>query len=181
MQSGGSRTRAIALWALGLATIAGFLIFHVIDRTMYEAGGPGIVRFEFVVDRINAARILSAWGQKGQDAARLSLWVDFAFIAVYTTFLVLAIRTAAGALARRGLDHLAWMGGWIWIFAVAGAAFDVLEDIGLLAILNGNTSRIVPNIGAYCTVLKFAFLMGAALYLIVASITLLRARRTASA
>jgi hypothetical protein len=160
-----------------MATVAGFVVFGIWDQTMHEAGGPGIARFEFVVDRATAAHILTAWGDKGQDAARASLWFDFAFLLIYGSFLVLAIRSAGAALARRGFDHLAWMSGWIWIFAVAGASFDVLEDIMLLLILDGNTSRIVPNLSAYFTVLKFALLMGASLYLIVASVALVKDRR----
>jgi hypothetical protein len=177
MGSETSRARVVALWVLGLATIAGFVAFHIWDQKMADAGGPGIARFEFVIDRNTAAWILTAWGKEGQDAARTSLWFDFFFIVIYTSFLVLAIRTAAAALARRGMEQLAWMGGWIWIFAIAGGLFDVLEDIGLLLVLRGTESALLLTLGAYCTVLKFALLMGAVLYLIVASIALVRARR----
>jgi hypothetical protein len=179
MQSPPTKARQIALWVLGIATVVGFAIFGVFDSTMHAAGGPGIARFEIVADRATAARILLAWGDKGQGAAKQSLWFDFAFLVIYGAFLGLAIKTVAAGLLRRGYERLAWLGSWLWTFAIIGALFDVFEDIALLRILHGDTGRVTPWIATYMAVLKFAFLIPAILYLIAAMYVLLRDRFSA--
>ncbi|MGH2907356.1 MAG: hypothetical protein ACRDKI_11400 [Solirubrobacterales bacterium] len=175
-----SKARAIALALLGIATVVGFAYFLQCDARMNAAGGPGIARFELVADRITAARIMAAWGPAGQQAAKDSLHFDFLYLVIYGAFFALAVRSAANALGRRGYDHLAWMGSWLWIFPIAGAVFDIFEDLALLAIVNGNTGRTVPALATFFAVTKFAFLMGTGLYLIVALIALAQRRPTVS-
>ncbi len=43
---------------------------------------------------MRAQRILAEWGEEGRDAARLSLWLDFPYLAVYSVFWLLAVRAA---------------------------------------------------------------------------------------
>ena len=57
---------------------------------MRDSGGPGIVGFELAGSEERAAEILGEWGEEGEDAARASLWIDYAYILSYGAFLTLA-------------------------------------------------------------------------------------------
>jgi hypothetical protein len=177
MQSRRRSGRTVLLWILGLAVIGGFVVLGLIDARMHRAGGPGIIRFEFVADRMTAARILAAWGADGRDAAKLSVWLDYGFLVLYATFLVVALRAAAAGLAARGHEKLAWIASWIWVLAITGAAFDAVEDFALLLILDGDASRLTPLVATVCAVLKFVALIDVAAFLLIASFVLFRDRR----
>ena len=52
---------------------------------------------------------MAEWGDKGQDAARESLWIDFGFLTAYGTFLTLALAAVRDRARERGLAA-----AWPW-------------------------------------------------------------------
>ena len=92
-------TRRRALIASAIATAVIFVVLAVLDLRMMDAGGPGIIGFELAGTQDRAAQILAEWGSSGIDAAKASLWIDYAYIAAYGTFLVLAAWATCNGVA----------------------------------------------------------------------------------
>ena len=149
----------------------------VLDGRMMDAGGPGIVGFEFAGSEHRAAEILAEWGDQGIDAAKASLWIDYAFIAAYCTFLVLAVAATRDAARERGSDRMTVWGGAVIGFAIGVAAFDAIEDVGLLLAVNGDGGGFAPRLGQICASLKFALLALTIGYLLAGLLTRRRTRR----
>ena len=134
-------TRRSALWVLFAVSGGLFLVLGAVDARLWDEGGPGIVGFEIAFERDEADRILAEWGPDGRDAARLSLWIDFVFLAAYGAFWALAAHPAR-----------------VWPLAIAAAGFDALENVALLVELGGARGAAWPVLaGAFATV-KFVAL-----------------------
>ena len=149
-------TRRAALWWLFAAGGVLFVVLAAIDSWMWDEGGPGIVGFELAGSEQNADEILAEWGEDGKAAARLSLWLDFPFLVVYSAF---------WALAARALGS-----GRAWIAAPVAGAFDVLENICLLIVLGETGGDLLPRLAAAFAVIKFVALTVAEGYVAIALI-----------
>jgi pimeloyl-ACP methyl ester carboxylesterase len=94
-------------------------------------------------------------GEDGRDAARLSLWLDFPYLAVYALFWALAVRATRDFARRAGWRTLAAAGGRLWPVALAAGAFDFAENVFLLIVLGGADGRAWPLLAALFAILKF--------------------------
>jgi hypothetical protein len=132
---------------------------------MKDTGGPGIVPFELTGGQGKADEIIGEWGEKGKDAARESLWIDFGFMLAYGAFLTLALAATRDLARRRGWARLAALGAVAVYFGALGAGFDALENICLLLTLGGAGAAFPPlaTIFASC---KFALLAAAIAYIV---------------
>jgi hypothetical protein len=167
-----------ALIASAVASIAIGAVLVVLDARMMDAGGPGIVGFELAGSEDRAAEILADWGDQGTDAAKASLWIDYAYIVAYGTFLVLAAWATRDLAQDRGWPRMAALGTAVIPFAAAGAAFDAIEDVGLLLAVNQHGGELAPRLAQICASLKFALLALTIAYLISGLLLRLRTRRT---
>jgi hypothetical protein len=174
-------SRRTALWVLGALMVALLIVLVLLDGRMRDAGGPGIIGFEFAGSEHRVAEILADWGDDGQDAARLSLWIDYPYLLVYGAFLTLAVAATRDLAARLDLRRLAAIGGIVVFFPAAGAGFDALEDVGLLIALDGNGGNAAPLLATICAVAKFVLIDVAILYVIVGLVQRARHRATAGA
>jgi hypothetical protein len=174
--------RRRGLWIAGAAALALFVALGAIDLRIQDTGGPGIVEYEFSGSEERVAEALAEWGEGGADDARLSLWLDYAFMLAYAAFLTLAVLAARDAARRRGWVGLARAGSVLAYFPPAAAAFDALENVGLLVALEGNGGDIAPLLAAICAALKFALAGAATVYLVatLARIGLARSGRETS-
>ncbi len=172
-------TRRRGLIAAGIATVLLLLAMAPADERMQETGGPGIVPFELTGGQDGADEILSEWGEKGQDAARESLWIDFGFLLAYGTLLTLALAGVRDLARERGWRRLAAIGGVAVAFGALGAAFDALENICLLLTLDG-AGAAFPLLATIFAACKFIFLAAAIAYLLAGLVAQLRTRGTAS-
>jgi hypothetical protein len=170
-----TRKRAIILLAISTAALAVFLT--AIDPSTEADGNPTIVDFEFAWDEEGAAEIRADWGEEGRDAARLSLWVDFAYLLSYGVLLVLASAATRDLAIRRGWRRMVAVGAAAVPAGGAGAAFDAIEDVWLLIVLGGSGGDLGPALAAICATLKFA-LTGFAILYILAGLVLRVTRRT---
>ena len=159
-------TRKRALVASALASVAIGAVLVVLDTRMMDAGGPGIVGFELAGTEERAAEILADWGDEGTDAAKASLWLDYAYIVAYGTFLVLAAAATRDLAERRGWRRMTSFGAVAIAFAAAAAAFDAIEDLGLLLAVGGHAGGFAPRLGQVCALLKFALLAVTIAYLL---------------
>jgi len=169
-------TRRRALWAAGIATVVLLAVLAIVDAELRSTGGPGIVAYELASSTERVAVIFGHWGQSGRDAATLSLWIDFLFLVAYGAFLYLAVRAVGDAARARGFDTLARPATAIAALPLAAAAFDVLENAGLLWMLDGRAQGRGPALVTAFATAKFALLAITLVYLLVALAVMVRVR-----
>jgi hypothetical protein len=169
-------TRKRALIVFGVASLLIGAVLVVLDTRMTDAGGPGIVGFELAGSEDRAAEILADWGDEGIDAAKASLWIDFAYIVAYATFLVLASWATRDLARARGWERMAAIGTAVIPLAAAAGAFDAIEDVCLLLAVDGHGGDLAPRLAQICASLKFALLAATIGYLLVGLLLRLRAR-----
>jgi hypothetical protein len=173
-------TRKRALIASAVASIAIGAVLIALDARMMDTGGPGIIAFEFAGSEERAAEILADWGEDGIDAAKASLWLDFAYIAAYGSFLVLAAWATRDLALSRGWHRMAAFGTAVIPFAAAAGAFDAIEDVGLLLAVDRRGGDLAPRLAQICASLKFALLAVTIVYLLAGLLLRFRARRALS-
>jgi hypothetical protein len=158
--------RQRALWISGVATAVLFLVLAIVDGLIENSGGPGIVAFEVAGTTDRATEILGHWGQDGRAAARVSLGLDFVYLAVYATFLVLAVLALRDSARARGWDRYARPAVAVAVLPVVAALCDVAENAGLVLMVEGTgVGRLPPVVLAFALV-KFAALAVTLLYLL---------------
>jgi hypothetical protein len=140
---------------LGTAAVA-FIVYTaamlVLERCMRQAGGPGIIPFELAGSASRAEDMMTRWGSEGQRAARLSLWLDFGYMATYGTFVALLVDRAR---RRRG-DTPA-----LPAIVIVAVAADATEGVSLLKVLNRTRIPVYSRAAQIAALIKFAVLGGA--------------------
>ncbi len=159
----------------GIATVLLLLAMAPADRRMQDTGGPGIVPFELAGSQDRADEIMGEWGEKGQDAAKESLWIDFGFLLAYGTFLVLAAAAIRDLARSRGWTRMARIGLVVVYCAALCAAFDAFENTCLLLTLEGAGS-VFPFLATVFAACKFLLLAVTIAYLFVGLAMRLRFR-----
>lgn len=149
------------LWILGLVMLALFVVLGVVDEEINESGGPGILSFEVDFTSDNARETLAEWGEDGRDSAKLSLWIDYAFLIAYAAFFAMAVVAVCESLG----------GGWrrfefLATFPLVGAVCDAIENAGLLMTIGQDGDQPWPLIGGTFAVIKYAFLTPAQLFVL---------------
>lgn len=174
----GLARRTKTLVVLGTATIVFNLVLAWIDDRLKATGGPGIIGLEFAGSLERVEEIQAEWGSHDEYLARLSLWIDFGFMASYGAFFALACVAVRDFAARRGLGKLAAAGVIAPACAIGAALFDLAENAIWLLLLGGHLGFAAPAIATACAILKFALIAVAILYSLVGLIAWLRLRRS---
>jgi len=142
------------------------VVLTVIDRRLAATGGPSILGLEFAGSANRAAEIMAEWGAHGRYLARLSLWIDFGFMASYGTFLGLAALATRDLARERDLQALAVAGIITPAFALAAALFDATENVVWLFVLGGHGGKVGSPIATTCAALKFLLIGLVILYVV---------------
>jgi hypothetical protein len=145
------------LWILGFVTLGLFVVLGVIDEDIKESGGPGIVSFEVEFTSENARETLAEWGEDGRDSAKLSLWLDYAFLVAYAAFFSLAVIAVCDALNWRRWEFLA-------TFPLIAAVCDAIENANLLLTIGQDGDQPFPFLAGVFALIKFATLTPAQLF-----------------
>lgn len=151
-----SRLAAAAVSFLGYTAV-----MLVLERRMRRSGGPGIIAFELAGSAPRAEDIMTRWGSDGQRAARLSLWLDFGYMATYGVLTALLVDRA-----RRRRGHPAVVPAAVLI-AVAG---DAVEGVSLLRVLRRTRVGVHARRARVAASIKFAVLVGAVGYAATGSV-----------
>ena len=167
------------LWVSGAAALALWIFLAVQDREMSDTAGPGIIPFEVAGTEEEAREILDDWGEEGQNAARRSLIADFPYLIAYAVFLAAGCTVAAGRFAARGWSGVARLGAPLGWAMFAAGAFDAIENVALLRVLDGNLDPW-PGIALFAAIPKFA-LTGIGIAYVIAGAVLGRRARSAEA
>jgi hypothetical protein len=158
-----SITRKQLLIFLGIATVLLYVVLALIDPST-NGSGPSIVSLEFAGSASRVEEIFAEWGAHGRDLARLSLWLDFPFMAAYGAFFALAalaIRDFAVATGRRAL---AAAGRVAPACAIGAALFDAAENVLWLLLLGGRGGDLAPPVATACASIKFLLIALAIAY-----------------
>ncbi len=162
-------TRRLALWLTGLGALVLFVALGVLDQRLEQTGGPGIIPFEVAGSLKRAQEILADWGPDGRDTARLSLWLDFPFLAAYGAFLALAVAALRDLAARRGWRRLAPARALVVLPVIGAAGLDALENLFLLLTISEHGGSTSPRLAAIFAALKFALLGATVVYILAVS------------
>ena len=109
--------------------------------------------------------------QRGRDwraPARHNLWLDFVLILSYVVFVVIVVGVTASKMPT---SILRLVGFLVTALVVVAGLFDVLENVSMLRLLQLHPSASLglwPALARFASTLKFALLLGAILYVIVA-------------
>ena len=120
--------------------------------------------------------VQAEWGGHGEYLARLSLWIDFGFMASYGAFFALACATVRDFAGRQEMRRLAAIGVVAPACAIAAALFDVVENTLWLLILGGHLGEPAAPIATVCASLKFGLIAVAIVYSLVGLVAWLRRR-----
>jgi hypothetical protein len=148
---------------------AGTLLMLVVmsktGATLKTAGTPlGILDLEFARSVEKASAVLSAWKPNNNiEVAKTNTHYDFIFILFYTVFLYAGCTMIAGkysgVLQKTG--HLLAAG------ALAAGLLDVLENVGMLATLNGHLNNAITLFTFLAAVTKWMVALLALLYFLL--------------
>jgi hypothetical protein len=151
---------------LGIATVVLTIVGVVLERPLHDAGGPGILAFEFAATKAHASQILAEWGPKGRHAARISLLVDYAYMLSYGGFFTLAGLATRDLARARDWRRFAAVGTIVPFFAAIAAMLDAIENVFLLLVLEGHGGEHAPLIATICSSIKFTLITIAILYVL---------------
>ena len=168
--------RAVVVLGLLVATLAvGALALPALGDMSDR--GVGIIQFELARTSEKASEYYGELGNKGRDAARESLYLDYPYLVLYALFYAAACVAVGARAAERGMARLAGLGQPLAIGALVAAACDAVENVALLQVLNGHTDQPWPAIAFTFASFKFLLLIAASLYAIVGFLLTLRASR----
>jgi hypothetical protein len=153
----------------GIATVAFWIALTILENV--PKGTPGIIEFEFVGDARRASRFLAEWGAAGRESVRISLIVDYGFMASYGAFVTLGGLAARDFGRRHGRRALASVGRIVPWFAAVAAGFDALENAFLLLIVGGDGGSAAPVIATACASVKWTLIAIAVAYMTWGAIT----------
>lgn len=133
-----------------------------------------ILDLQFMRTSANAVEKVALLGPSGVDAAQMSHYLDFLYLATYALALSAACAVLAARAADRGQARLAAIGPRVAWLAVIAAGLDAVEDVAILLVLDGRTEQPWPAIAFGCSVVKFALIAVVILYLVVGLAVTLR-------
>jgi hypothetical protein len=173
-----SPRRGLIVVALFIAMVAVGALALPSLGTMSDRG-VGIIDLELARTSQKASEYYAKLGEKGRDAARESLYLDYPYMILYGLFYASACVVVAARAAERGMSRLAGVGRPLAWGALAAAACDAVENIALLRVADGHTGQPWPGIAFAFASAKFLLLIAASLYAIAGFLATLRRTRRA--
>lgn len=157
-------TLLILLIAANIGLIAALKPF--VTRLKDSGDKCSMVHFELAAGSArNAERIMAIWRDaKLEQDARISLWLDFAFLLAYPLGLALACWT----LANGGSGWVAQAGICTGFLVLLCTPLDAAENIALLRMVDKGADGAIVRVAAVCAVIKFLLAGLAMLYLLIA-------------
>ena len=134
-----------------------------------EIAPAGIISFEIAKDIKKSVLILNTWNEEAMSSAKKSLYFDFLFLCIYSTFIGLLIFKLNRTLKVKKHIITEIMIGAVFL----SAFFDVIENVALLKLIYGNLEQLWSSVAYYFAILKFVILAIAIVYILVGSCFLL--------
>ncbi|MFN7961908.1 MAG: hypothetical protein U0002_11605 [Thermoanaerobaculia bacterium] len=122
-----------------------------------------ILAFELVSTSACAEKFHAAWSPL-EPQGRNQVLLDFPYILAYSSLLWLCCRGASRGLGRAGHARLARFGELLARGQLLAGGCDVVENLGLLAILAGATAQPVPLLTTAFSLAKWLLVLAGILY-----------------
>lgn len=160
-------------WILPLiATVAMILLMRQSGKKLVTDYTPaGIINLELARSKSNVKNILNIWSQKNESTENLiqvaknNTYLDFLFIACYTSLLFYTVLLVSGKFSKR--SQWAQWGRSLTHFCLAAGVLDVFENIGLLFSLNNQVSNNVVLITFSTSLIKWIIIGLVVCYLLL--------------
>ncbi len=153
------------LLVLGILLILCISTMRIFDTPLKnEICKHGITSYELAKELSVSKAIINSWNTKAKINASLSLGFDFLFILVYTSFIALLIYKTNTKFWKEKTFHK--IGKFLIILIFIAGFFDVIENISLIKLLEGDMQQIWSSLAYYFASLKFSILILGILYLI---------------
>jgi len=158
-------------WILFVFVIMMVIVMRFFDAPLKNEISPqGIVSFELAKDLNRSTEIIRSWNAVATRSANLSMAFDFLFLIVYGMFIGLMVHKLNRIWIKSGFH----MVGIVLIYLVFLASFfDIIENIALLLLLNGNLIQIWSSTAYYFAMLKFIILAIALVFIVISAVALL--------
>lgn len=124
-----------------------------------------IIAFEFAKTTEQANAIMEMWGTHGVELARTGIYLDFIFLILYATTIMLGCKVAARYSSR---PMVVQIGNILSISIWMAALCDSIENLAMLNTLAEISSTTV-SIAYYFAALKFSIVLICMLFVIIAS------------
>ena len=132
----------------------------------------GIIDLEFAYNTTKTSAILNAWAPTAQTnniaVAKTNTYWDFLFLFFYAGFLFLACKKIAATIK----GPVAKAGNIIAKAAIAAGFLDVIENAGMLLTLNNYNSPAFAFCTTFFSVIKWALVLIAVLYVLTGLLVL---------
>lgn len=142
--------------SLIITLISGSILLWIDQFLKTPISQLGIVSFELAKTVESAEAIMFAWGIQGKFWAGWSLLLDFPFLVAYTTLFAALARSS-----KSDLKYLFTIG-----FLMAGMC-DAVENLALIALLNGLIAPQLTAAAYYFASLKFMLLVAGWCFLLL--------------
>jgi hypothetical protein len=126
-----------------------------------------IVAFELAKTPIAAEQIINDWGAEGIEKAATSIYLDFGFILLYCTSIMLGCKVSAHYAGLKKLISLA--GYFVFAIWLAGL-LDVVENLCMLKTLTIPTVETTA-LAFYAATIKFLIVALSLVFIITSAIT----------
>lgn len=124
-----------------------------------------IVQFEFAKTITSANEIISNWGTEGIALAKTSIYLDFVFIVLYCTAIMLGCRVASLFSGKAALLKVGFV--LSCLICVAGLC-DVIENFAMLKTLE-KVNQHTLSIAFYFAAIKFCVVLIALLFILTST------------
>ena len=132
----------------------------------------GIIDLEFAYTGAKASAIINSWSSTGAinnvRVAKINTWLDFIFLFFYSFLLYNACKLLAGNFS----GFIFSMGQIIAKGALAAGICDVLENAGMLLILQGHISDAFTMLTFIFSIIKWILAFAAVFYVLAGGLLL---------
>lgn len=142
----------------------------------------GIIDLEFAYSKAKVLDIVKAWKDYDVDkvdriaTAKENTYLDFIFLLFYSPFLFLCCRKLIAGYNKE--EFISKSGRFIAKGALLSGLLDMLENLGMLQSLNGNVSGTIALFTSIVSVLKWALVITALIFIIYMLVYTLSKRKS---
>lgn len=153
-----------------IGTVAMIIVMGQTGKPLKTCATPsGIVNLEFANTTTKVNKVFTAWeintpASKIPAAITNTYW-DFVFIFFYGGLLFLCCRKFYSIYSPTSFFYKA--GGVLAKAALTAAALDVIENLYMLKLLDGNITNVFALTASACALLKFILLIMAVIYVLI--------------
>ena len=164
-----SGTQPKTIIGVFLALFIVFLGMRAFDAPLKNEVSPGgIVSFEFAKELSRAVEIMESWDVHARTSAGMSMGLDFLFIILYTSFLILLLKwTAKKSQVLNAVNKP------LQLLLLLAAFCDVVENMALIQLLRGHLDQIWSLTAYYMAFIKFGIIALVLAYLLIQGLSFL--------